>query len=155
MSQRNDRGSRVVIGLGASIGSLVLLYFSATPVLVCGPGSEYAHCTVTARALGLVEVDREQVVNVRSAALEVAAGTGTSRTPPRLVFRDSTGSRDLGYFSQRFAPDWRAVDEYVRRPNAATLRLDSPFTARTAGAYAAALVLGLLGLSTLISGLRR
>lgn len=155
MSQRNDRGSRVAIGLAATIGSLVLLYFSATPALVCAPGAEYVHCTVTARALGLVEVDREQVVNVRSAALEIAAGTGTSRTPPRLVFKDPAASHDLGYFSQRFAPDWRAVDEYARRPNAATLRLEPPFAARTAGAYAAALVLALLGVSTLVSAVRR
>ena len=154
MSQGRDRGSRVVIGLGALAGSLTLLYFSATPTIVCGPGAEYVHCTVTAHALGLIEVDRGQVTNVRSVALESSA-TGASRTPPRLVFKDGMASRDLGYFSQQFAGDWRALDVYARRPNAAVFTQRRPFSARTVGAYAATLVLGLMGVSMLFSACRR
>jgi hypothetical protein len=151
---RNDRGSRVVIGLAATIGSLVLFYFSATPALVCAPGSEYPQCTVTALAFGRIPVARAQVTDVRSAALEASA-VGASRTPPRLIFKDARGSHDLGYFSQRFASDWEAVDAYVRAPGGRELRLQPPFSARTAAAYAAVLVLALLGVSTLVSGLRR
>ena len=144
----------MVIGLGALAGALTLVYFSSTPTLVCNPGAEYVHCTVTARAFGLVEVDRGEVVDVRSVALESSA-TGTSRTPPRLVFKDGTASRDLGYFSQQFAADWRALDVYARRPNVARLTLARPFSGRTLGAYAATLFLGLIGVSMLVSACRR
>jgi hypothetical protein len=154
MSQgRGDRGTRVVIGVAAVAGALTLFYFSATPTVVCAPGAEYVHCTVTARALGLVEVDREQVVDVRSVAL-VSAAIGGSRTPPRLVFRDATASHDLGYFSQQFAADWEALDVYARRPNAAVLTLTPPFVWRTVSAYAAMAFLGLVGVLTLATALR-
>jgi hypothetical protein len=154
MSQRRDRGSRIVIGVGALAGALTLFYFSAMPTIVCAPGAEYVHCMVTARALGLVEVSREQVANVRAVALEASA-VDRSRTPPRLVFKDHAAAHDLGYFSQRFAADWKALDVYVRRPNAAVLRLTPPFQARTLGAYAAMAVLALMGVSMLFSACRR
>jgi hypothetical protein len=153
MSQGRDRRSRAVIGLAAVAGALVLLYFSATPTLVCAPGAEYVHCTVTARALGVFEVARAQVADVRSAAL-VSSATGASRTPPRLVFTNATASHDLGYFSQRFAADWQALDAYVRQPEAAPLTLRPAFTGRTPAAYAASLFLGAIGLSALLSALR-
>jgi hypothetical protein len=85
----------------------------------------------------------------------VASAVGTSRTPPRLVFRDAAADHDLGYFAQQFASGWEVVDAYARQPGAPELRLQPPFSARTAGAYAAALVLALLGLSTLASAVRR
>jgi hypothetical protein len=152
--RQSDRVRRLVIGMAGLAGSLVLFYFSATPTLVCAPGSEYAQCTVTARGFGRLPVFRAQVTDVRSAALEASA-VGASRTPPRLIFRDARRSHDLGYFSQRFAPDWETVDAYVREPGGRELKLQPPFAVRTAAAYAATLALGLLGLSTLLSALRR
>lgn len=151
MSQGRDRGSRVVIGVVALAGALTLFYFSATPTIVCAPGAEYVHCTVTARALGLIEVDREQVVNVRSVAVEFPA-TADSPPPPRLVFRDPA-TRDLGYFSQQFAADWQALDVYARQPDSAVLTLTPPFVGRTAAAYAAMAFLALIAVSMLASAL--
>jgi hypothetical protein len=153
MSQPSDTGARLVIGLAAVAGALVLGYFSATPALECVPASEYATCTVSARALGLFEVSREQVAGVRSVALYRTA-TGGSDTPPHLVFRDATTSHDLGYVSQRFVGDWEAINAFAAAPTTAGLRLTPPFAGRTAGAYAAAAALALMGGGMLASAIR-
>jgi hypothetical protein len=147
---KQDRGARLVIGLVALAMALVLVYFSATPSLACIAASEYAECTVTARVLGVVEVDRRRLPNVRSVALQRSA-IGDSDTPPHLVFRDATTAHDLGYFSQRFAPQWQVLDTFVRQPTAAGVRLGEPKPVRQVAAHAAALLMGLLGVSVLWS----
>jgi hypothetical protein len=149
-----DRGARVVIGLAFVAGSLVLLYFSSTPSLTCVAASEYAECTVTARMAGAIEVDRRQLTGVRSVGLQRTA-IGSSDTPPHLVFRDATTAHDLGYFSQRFAPQWQVLDAFVRQPTAAGVRLGEPRPVRQVAAHAAALLMILLGLSMLWSARRR
>ena len=155
MSSPRERNAKFVIGPVAVAGSLVLLYFSAAPNLSCSrPSGASAECVVTAHALWSVKVAEDPVPDVEGAEM-VASATGRSRTPPRLMFVSGGTRRDLGYFSQLFAGDWQAIDEFARTPSAPELRRRKPVTVRTLAAHLGALFLAVVGLGTIYSACRR
>ena len=154
---RSRQRTKLLIGVVALAQAGVLVLFSATPTLRCtlrperGDGID---CQVTARVLNLVPVVDARATGVCSVAM-VASATDRSDTPPRLMFRTESGGEDLGYFSQLFAANWRALDAFARNPSTPELRLTRPLTFRTIAAHLTAVVLLLLGASMIVSGLRR
>ena len=102
-----------MIGLAAFAFAAVALYFSASPAITLFTRAESrVDCEVTAKMLNLFVVDTARVSGVRE-VLMIASATGRSRTPPHLNFRTDAGDVNLGYFSQRFAGEWKTA-RYLR-----------------------------------------
>ena len=150
-------GTKILIGAVALAFAVVILYFSALPTLLCtlpperGDGVD---CAISAKVLNFVSVVEARVTGVRSAVM-VASATGSSRTPPRLMFVTADGTEDLGYFSQPFAADWITIDAFARNPTTPELRLAMPLTVRTVVAHVVTFVLLLIGALMIASVLLR
>jgi hypothetical protein len=156
---QNKRGTKILIGTVALGFTGALLYFSAWPTLLCTrtAGTAGVDCATSAKAFNLVSVHEARVTGIHSVVM-VSSATGSSRTPPRLIFMDAAKSpHDLGYFSQRFAADWMTLDEFVRESDAQQLRLNlrSRERFRTITAHLAASVLILIAGLMIVSALSR
>ena len=150
MSAGNKQGTRAIIGLAAFGLGAVLLYFSASPAITCTRADSRVECEVTAKVLNVYVIDSARVTGVRE-VLMIASATRGSRTPPHLNFRTDAGDVDLGYFSQRFATSWDALNVFVQESADPVLTMETGVTFQNVTAYAAVLFLLLCGVAMMAS----
>ena len=151
----SEKLTRAVIGLAMIAGAVVLLFFSAPPTLLCTRGaSPGVDCEIHARALNLIPIRDERVRRVRSVTLVDSRATSSSDTPARLIFLTDGSARDLGYFSQRFAEDWRALDQFARRSESPEIRLTRKLGMQTIAAHLTAFFFLAVGGAMILSAFR-
>jgi hypothetical protein len=148
-SQMEDRVARVVVGTAFILGALVLLYFSAFPVLRCERSAVgKVECRSEAYLLNYFKVRETTVASVGVVTL-LPAGSGEGSH--HLRFSSPSGLDDLGYFSQRFAGDGEILKQFVADRSRRAITLSKTVGGRALFAHVIGCIMFLLGVMVLFS----
>ena len=173
MSSDSRAPRMILIGLAMVAGAAVLAWLSSPATMrlektaggtaqveqVEQARGESATVTIEHRLFGLIELGRDRIDGVRTAAMVDSRMPGSnSQTPPHMVLETATGPVNVGRGQQLFVRDFDQIKGFLDDRAARSLTLSSiaPFreTMRFVFAQAAVLFLGLVGLAVARMGFK-